>query len=710
MLYESPAFRLEADDRVGTLWLDFRGRASQSLNLQTLNELTLVLDRASDLPLDVLVLRSGRPGVFLDAFDLNELAGFQSALEFAAFATRGQELTRRLAELPFPTIAVLDGRCAGAGLELALACSARFAVDAPGTVFAFSEVARGLMPCWGSSQRLPQLIGPRLASRMIVAGQELDTREAFSAGLVDRTSPLVSATVEARAFIDAVQDRGRAPTRFNLRRWFATRLPMNCLRRQINEARPNSAGRSALEAMIAGYASLGEALAAERTGLSRLAATRTTRNLLDLAHRAAAPIRVYPEPTNPLPPRPKRIGIVGGGHLGIALAGRLAGFGHEIVVQERHADVAEEVTRRVAIRFPELAQSIRATADWVGFEHADFAIEAAEEDPGIKRNIFAELERRLRPRTILATASSTISVEVLADELARPGRVAGLHLPNLNDGTPLAEIVGGPATDSSTLTALIAWSRAWGFTPVRTADRPGRLTRLLQLTYLSEGVGLVAEGLPPQQVDLACRNFGFARGPLEWCDEIGLDRLAELAAQMQLARGGDVGFARNLLFLRLLPYGWVGRESGEGFYRYRRTTSPNEIARMVLWRDLDEDAVAHYVFDPAEAIREGLERIVLRTVNDAASCLVDEPDSDPATVDLALAYGMGWAPMLGGPLRYADEFGLANVVERLGYFAERFGPRFTPCDELIRRAEAGESFHGLVEQEAVASPAWRMVG
>src|SRR5215218_4053141 len=131
MLYQSPAFRLVTDDRVATLWLDFRGQSSNTLTLRTLAELSLVLDRAAALPADVLVLRSSRTGVFLDPFDVRELAGFESPMEFAAFATRGQELTRKLASLPMPTVAVIEGRCAGAGLEVALATTHRIAVETP---------------------------------------------------------------------------------------------------------------------------------------------------------------------------------------------------------------------------------------------------------------------------------------------------------------------------------------------------------------------------------------------------------------------------------------------------------------------------------------------------------------------------------------------------------------------------------------------------
>jgi 3-hydroxyacyl-CoA dehydrogenase/enoyl-CoA hydratase/3-hydroxybutyryl-CoA epimerase len=131
---------------------------------------------------------------------------------------------------------------------------------------------------------------------------------------------------------------------------------------------------------------------------------------------------------------------------------------------------------------------------------------------------------------------------------------------------------------------------------------------------------------------------------------------------------------------------------------------------MLLWHDLDDDALAPYVFDPTEALREGIERVILRTINETATALVDEPDSDPSMVDMALAFGMGWAPARGGPLRHADDIGLGAVVDRLCYFAERFGSRFAPCDELVRRAEAGEGFYDGVSETSTAAQPWRIAG
>jgi 3-hydroxyacyl-CoA dehydrogenase/enoyl-CoA hydratase/3-hydroxybutyryl-CoA epimerase len=726
MIYESQTFRVESDDRVITLWLDFRGRSSNAFTLSTLNELSLILDRIARLPApDAIVLRSSRPGVFLDLFDVRELARLSSPLEFVALARRGQEVTRKLADLAAPTIALIEGRCAGAGLEIALACAFRLAVDGPTTTLEIAEVDRGLAPTWGATVRLPRRVGLRHALRMMLDRETLDAARARAIGLVHHVFAPTSASIELMSFVDRVRGDSVRPGRSALRKIWSAVTDAVVLQRRLQQMPTSECVTSprmeVLKAVRAGLSSEGEGQSAERAAVARLAESSATRRLLELHAVAAESARAFPVPVNPIPPAPQRIGIIGGGDLGTALACRLARRGHQIIVQERNAIEASQCMRRAAEHLAACRQrreisaavmhdaerNIRATSEWVGFEDADFVIETATEDPGIKRNIFQELEGRVRPRVVLATASSTVPVESIQAEMSRPGRIAGLHLPNPADNRPIAELIGTPLTDAGTIAALWQWAGAWGFTPVAVADRPGRLVNLVRHVYLSEGVALVAEGMPIDRIDAACRRFGFHRGPLEWCDEIGLDRIAELTAYLQIAR--DDGFGRNLLFQRLLPHGCIGKAVGDGFYRYRHSTRPNNVARMLLWQDLDDDAVAPYVFDHTEALRDGIERVVLRTINEAAAALVDEPDSDPAMVDLALAFGMGWAPERGGPLRHADSIGLGAVVDRLSYFAERFGPRFTPCDELVRRAEAGEGFYGATLATEVV-PAWRMAG
>jgi 3-hydroxyacyl-CoA dehydrogenase/enoyl-CoA hydratase/3-hydroxybutyryl-CoA epimerase len=707
MLYESPTFRLLADDQVFTLWLDFRGRGSNRFTLPVLSELSLVLDRIAELPTpEVLLIRSSRPESFLEEFDSRELSRFRSALEFAALVRRGQEVARKLARLRMPTVAVIEGRCAGGGLDLALACDYRFGVEGFATRFESVEVSRGLIPAWGGTRRLLRLIG-MTAALQLMSGDVFTSNRAFQTGLLDRLVAPHELNISLMSFVDALRDRPHRPLRSRIasivRAGYLSLVGPRQLRRsesrlETEAVEEPTALRELYRAIAAGLASEGEGLAAERSAVSRLSGTASTNRLLTL-HRTRTTNAVPATVTQPLP---RRIGIVGGGDHGSQLACLLANRGHEVVLQERNQDEATRASRRIAeqvsrgqmssIEATTTVAKIKTTSEWVGFDNADFVLEASVEDPGVKRNIFNELERRVRPRVILATTSTTVLVDSVQAESLRPGRIVGLHFPNLMEMSPIAEVIAAGFTDASTTEATSALVAQWGFLPLRVADRPGRLVTLVRLAYLSEGVLLVSEGLPIHHVDVACKRFGMKYGPLEWCDRIGLDRLAELTSQMQLARGDS--FARNLLFQRMLSYGLVGEGNQEGFYRHGRTQRPSEIARTLLWQDLDQDCLAPYIFDPAAALRDGVERIVLRTVNEAADALADEPDSDPSIVDLALTLGMGWAAHRGGPLRYADDCGLSQIVDRLAYFAERFGPRFAPCDELIRRAEAGESFYG----------------
>src|SRR5262249_34071339 len=207
MLYESKTFHLEADDQVLTLWLDFSGRSRHTLTLATLHELNLVLDRIAALPVpDVLVLRSSSPASFLEEFESAELSRFTSALEFAALARRGQEVTRKLAGLACTTLAVIEGRCAGAGLEVALACHYRLAVDTAATRFESPDVSRGLIPFCGATWRLPRLVGTRAALSLLRDGKAIAAPAARHIRLVDQITIPDRANIDLHAMVDRLRD------------------------------------------------------------------------------------------------------------------------------------------------------------------------------------------------------------------------------------------------------------------------------------------------------------------------------------------------------------------------------------------------------------------------------------------------------------------------------------------------------------------------
>ena len=731
MLYDTSNIRIELDDLVATLWLDRDDSAVNRFDSSMLDELERGLCTLQQLPcLDVLVVRSAKPGSFSPGFDLHDLATAPALVEQA------QRVTDTLHSLrpDLTKIAVVDGECRSFGLELALACDVRFAVARPETAFAFPEVTLGLSPFAGATVRLPKLIGLRNALRMLLEGGELTTFQARSHGLVDEVCDARELKTRLQAVVDRAQDSPRPlaqPRRLRARvqdatwlgRWLTLRSFDEYLADIDDEQRP--AARAILGAVWAGMATPASGYAAERAAFERLRSTETARTALEQARLAQAESRIYPEPINPVPAMPERLAVVGGGELGSALAAFFALNGRDVVLQEYCEETLALATSRLDGVFAgQVAQgrvsrtaaeqakkNIRKTANWNGFDKVQWVIEAVEEDIGIKRGVLQEIERHVRSRTIIATTSSTLRIETLQAEMQRPARLAGMHVIDASLHNPLVEIVRAPATDSLVLATLCSWLRGWGKLPLVVGDRPGRLATRVRLAYLSEAVQLVAEGLPPESIDRDMRRFGMPAGPLETIDAIGFDNLARLAENLQVARGDR--FARNLSLERMRGLGMTGRESGEGFYRYRGdSVRPNHLARMINWNDSDEDVISHYVFDPEESLAVGVERLVLRTINEAAAALAEESDLDPGLIDLGLARGIGWAPHRGGPLQYADSLGLAEVVERLDEFAERFGRRFEPCVELQRRAEAGESFYGSQEPVEACDdrPRWRMAG
>lgn len=718
MLFESPNLRVELDDQIATLWLDFADPRGNRFTLPALDDLEAALRLVRNTrAIDILLLRSANPRGFSPGLDPGALSSLATESASFAFAGRGQSVFSLLASLPprVRTVAFLEGPCLGAGLELALACEHRLAVARPDTEIGFPEIPHGLIPCWGGTCRLPGIVGLRNAFDLLLTGRLLSAREAERLRLVDIAFCERRARIELQAFLDRLQDNPRPPRRPRstwawLRdslcplRWQLARRAASILSDNSKEELP--ACHKALRSIFVGSRSIGEGLALERQALSRLLGTPEAEHGLRWLRREATPARVYPEPFNPIPLPPKRVAVIGSNTTAVSLSRWFALMGREVVLQESNeaslsrmqpaleASLKEAVQIGWATRLEaeQAGKAIRRTSGWIGVDEADLVIEAGEDDPISRADIIRQIEACILPRTIIAITSPTCKLADLEADMQRPARLAGLHFLDPSLPTSLVEISRGPHTDSHTLAALDSWMRAWRRRPVLVGDRPGRLVLPIELAYLSEAIALVAEGLPPLSIDREMRKYGMPEGPLQRIDRLGFDFIADLADRMQKVRGSR--FGHNLLLARLRAHGLAGRPNGEGFYVYRgRSVKPNEAARMLTWRDMDEEAKAHYIFDPETALATGVERLILRTVNEAASCLAEEMDGDPETIDYALAIGIGWAPLRGGPLRYADELGLANVTERLALLAEQYGPRFEPCLELQRRAAAGESFY-----------------
>ncbi|MBC8008640.1 MAG: hypothetical protein H7067_00915 [Burkholderiales bacterium] len=305
----------------------------------------------------------------------------------------------------------------------------------------------------------------------------------------------------------------------------------------------------------------------------------------------------------------------------------------------------------------------------------DLVIEAAIEKIDAKQAIFRDLESRVRPEAVLATNTSALSIDAIAQTLAHPARVIGIHFFNPVHRMQLVELVRGPRTSDATLATALQFVKALGKLPVIVNDSPGFLVNRILIPALVEAVNLVAAGHSPAAIDRALLDFGMPMGPLRLADEVGLDVALHVAADLA-ARLPHL-CAPDPLLARLVAEKHLGKKSGLGFYDHPSGKPA----------DLGLPSVA-----PLSA-SDYQNRIILVQLNEAARCLAERVVASPEDVDFSMILGTGWAPFRGGPLRYADSLGITEVVARLAILARDVAPRFTPCDHLRAMTHENRTFY-----------------
>lgn len=663
-----------ADD-VAALVLDRPGSKVNRIDAQMLEDLETAVARiAQEGRFALLIVRSAKPASFCHGFDVEFLSSLQSAEDFVALARRGQALCAQLARLPLPSVAVIAGPCLGAGLELALACDYRVAVERPAVTLGLSPLDLGLVPAWGGSQRLPRLIGLEHSLQMILGSKRLAPREAVAWGLAD---DLAADGDEPPAFL--AEPHKHDGDRFVRRTWrqqllestgLGRRLLLRGAARVVRERLPDAlpAPAEAVEALRLAYApgAPEPGLAHERLALGRLGPGPAVRHLLEFRRRREAQRGQGARLAEG--PQPRRVAVLGAGPASLNVLFQAVTHGQEVIVRapnEGELGTALmglfrrlETEARRGVLTPAQAQkclgAIRGTYTWTNFDTIDLAF-----DPGGPESLLPEAATHAPPGTLLACGSVIESVARLQERIAKPERVGGLHLVEPAGAGSVAEVV---ATIPATERRLAAWAASLGHTPITVADRPGRLVLRVLWPALNEATLLVRQGLSVAQIDTALRRFGLALGPLEYLDLLGLDVAAQLAPALQPIFTGRLDPTTG--FAAMAEAGWTGKQAGMGFYQYdhgqRRAV---HTAAETLWRTLGDEPHAAPLppLSDADQARLAVERIVARLVAEAERCLEEQVVADEATLELALCLAF-WPPHRGGPLQYAREQGVPRGV------------------------------------------------
>ncbi len=625
----------------GLAWLTFdkQGESTNTFSREALQELGAALDAIAAAKPKGLVIRSAKEN-FIAGADIKEFTRFANAHEALAFNRLGWDTLQKLRDLPFPSTAMVNGFCMGGGLELALACTYRVALDDPKTRFAFPEVMLGIWPTWHGLQWLPKLVGPSAALDMILTGRAVDARRAKKIGLATEAAPLRVLENTARA----VTLEARAPRKLR----FLDRLMLGVGRGFVAaQARKQVAKRARREHYPAPYAILdawvkydGDPFAAQddpSCSLGALFEHPTTRNLIRiffLQERMKGLAKGVDF-------KARHVHVIGAGVMGGDIAAVCAMRGITVTLQDTSPERLAPAVKRAAELFQKRLKDPRRVRDAMdrlipdvagaGVARADVIIEAIFENLQAKRELFAKIEAVAKPDAVIATNTSSLKLADVAAKFKDPARLVGIHFFNPVPQLQLVEVVSGSGTSVEMAKRATAFVRQIDKLPLPVKDSPGFLVNRVLGPYMQNAFRLLDDGAKPETIDAAMEEFGMPMGPIELADTVGLDIC--LAAGKELARKDayDEPDAPQVL-LNKIALGQLGRKTGQGIYRYENGKAVKGQADA--WKpELVEALIEPYLSEARAVLAEGIV-------------------ADAELIDAGLIFGTGFAPFRGGPLHY----------------------------------------------------------
>lgn len=670
-----------------------------------------------------VVITGRNPGQFAAGADVHAIQGIEDPAVVQRVVREVHKLFLRIQRMAPRTVAAVGGPVPGGAYELALACDRIVATDDSKTRIGLPETLLGILPGWGGSHRLPKRVGVPTALNAILTGRLFPARQAKKLGMVDRlTKP------EYLERIAADIAMGRKPCARYERGWKSWGVDANPLaiwfierkaREQVEQKTKGHypAPPAALELVIeAPNTSMEEAVEKEAEALGRLATSSVCKNLISI-FLASEDAKKLGRPAGGVDPRKiERAGVIGAGVMGGGIASLLAQKGVAVrladlspealdaALVEHRADVEKKRRRRRLERHVvnQMIDHLDGATEVAGFQRAQLVVEAVAERLEVKQAVFQRVAEQAGKDAILATNTSSLSVDAIASELPHPERVAGMHFFNPVKKMPLVEIVRGAKTSEEVVSTIAALTVRLGKTPVVVKDVAGFLVNRLLGPYLDEAVRMFVGGAEIERIDRLMERFGMPMGPFRLLDEVGLDIAAHAAESLHAAYGERMTPSTGLE--RLMSPERLGKKTGKGFYRHPRG---KKKSKPVLCDDLaqfQEDTWGRSLSD-----EQIVDRLVLAMVNEAARCLEEEVVAGATELDLATVFGTGFAPFRGGLLRYADTLGAKALQDKLSAIAARpevsarpgGTPKFAPCVLIQEMAAEGRSFH---EDEPAPEP------
>jgi len=721
-------FKIENDgDGIAVVTWDSPGRSMNVIDAKVMDELSAIIEQTTaDAAVKGVVITSGKDA-FCAGADLTMLEGLSRAFAELA-ASQGEEaammrffeesrrwsvLCRRIETCGKPWVAALNGTALGGGFELALACHRRIAADNPRTRLGQPEVKVGLIPGAGGTQRIARMMPPSDALQFLLKGDQVQLPRAKAIKLIDTVVPKADLVRTAKEWIKG-GGSAKAPwdmDGFKLpggpvysKAGIMVFTPANAIyRRETYDNYP--AARAILQVVYEGLQlPMDQALRVESRWFAKIlrspeaaAMIRTLFVSMQELNKGAR------RPANVPVKQPQRVGIIGAGFMGGAIAYVSALAGLDVVLIDRDPEMAEKgkahshrlVTDQInrgrattADRDALLAR-ITATADFVALKDCELVIEAVFEDRKIKEEVISRTQNVLGDEAIFGSNTSTLPITSLAAAFKDRTRFIGIHFFSPVERMMLVEIIMGKETGDAALAMALDFARTIRKTPIVVNDSRGFYASRVVGTYLREGHLMLTEGVPAALIENVARVAGMPVGPLSLTDEVAVD----LAWKILKATEADLGAAavdpkqKALLAEMVEKRSRFGRKNGKGFYDYPQN------APKRLWSGLADLQPNRLNVDDID-IAMLKRRLLGIQALESARCIEDRVVTDVREADVGSILGFGFAPFTGGTISYIDGMGVKNFVQMCNDLAKACGERFKPSKLLIDMANKGETFYG----------------
>jgi 3-hydroxyacyl-CoA dehydrogenase / enoyl-CoA hydratase / 3-hydroxybutyryl-CoA epimerase len=716
----------KGDDGIVVLTLDDPNQSANTMNADFLGSLDATASRLEAEADEITgVIITSAKKTFFAGGDLNDLKQVtpENAELFSEGVRKIKADLRKIETLGKPVVACVGGAALGGGLEITLACHHRVVVDDSKVQLGFPEVQLGLLPGAGGVVRSVRMLGIVTAlMSLLMEGKRVRPQQALEMGLVSELVPSADELIPAAKKWIAENPEAQQP-------WDADKkykipggtpstpalaqnlpaFPAN-LKKQLKGANypaPKAIMAAAVEGAQVDFDS---ALEIEGRYFTSLAVSQVAKNMIqafffDLQEVTGS--RGRPDDIETY--EAKKVVVLGAGMMGAAIAYVCAKAGIEVVLKDVELEAAvrgKGYSEKLVAKGVErgkttqekgdaLLARITPTADAADAEGADLVIEAVFEDPAVKAKVFEEVEPHLAEGALLGSNTSTLPITELAEGVSRPADFIGLHFFSPVDKMPLLEIIKGSETSDETLYRSLDFAKQISKTPIVVNDSRGFFTSRVIGTFINEGIGMLAEGVPAPSIEQASSQAGYPAPVLQLSDELNMQLMKKIRKATEESGEAivDSGWANHPSFgvvdRMVDEFDRPGKLAGKGFYNYE------DGKRTGLWEGLRENFGGENTEVPFIDLQE---RMLFLEAIESVKCLDEGVIETVSDANIGSIFGIGFPGWSGGVIQYMNgyEGGLAGFVARANELAERYGERFTPPASLVAKAEAGETFEDAV--------------